>query len=82
VPELRTHDNLAPQTQNKKQAQEEVSWRKVNLALTIVWAIMIPISVVTGWINVVAFVSAISLYANVVSHLAAWRADVPTEEET
>lgn len=55
-------------------------WRKINLALTCAWLAMIPLSIVTGWIYSVAFVSAISLYANVASHLAAWRADVPDEE--
>jgi hypothetical protein len=54
-------------------------WRKINLALTCVWVVMIPLSIMTGWIYSVAFVSAISLYANVASHLAAWRADVPDE---
>jgi hypothetical protein len=57
-----------------------ISWRKVNLALTVAWLLMIPLSVATGWIYSVAFVSAISLYANVASHLAAWRADVPINE--
>jgi len=57
-----------------------VSWRLVNLVATIAWLIMIPVSVATHWVESVVFVSAISLYANVASHLAAWRADVPLEE--
>jgi hypothetical protein len=49
---------------------------KYHLELTLVfaWIIMIPLSIITGWIYSVAFVSAISLYANVASHWAAYRA--------
>jgi hypothetical protein len=61
--------------------EEEVSWRRFNATATAVWLVMIPVAVVTHWVESVVFVSAISLYANVASHLAAWRADVPTEEE-
>jgi hypothetical protein len=46
----------------------------MELSLVIVWIIMIPLSVITGWVYSVAFVSAISLYANVASHWAAYRA--------
>jgi hypothetical protein len=42
---------------------------------------MVPLSIVTGWIYSLAFISAVSLYANIASHIAAWRADVPIEEE-
>jgi hypothetical protein len=51
--------------------------RRLNLVLAILWAVMIPISVMTGWIFSIAFIAAASIYANFVSHLAAWRADVP-----
>jgi len=51
--------------------------RRVNLLLAIAWAAMIPISVMTGWIYSIAFIAAASIYANFISHLAAWRADVP-----
>jgi hypothetical protein len=51
--------------------------RRVNLLLAIGWAAMIPISVMTGWIYSIAFIAAASIYANFISHLAAWRADVP-----
>jgi len=54
--------------------------RKANLVLAIAWAFMIPISVATGWIYSIAFISAASIYANFISHIAAWRADVPDDE--
>jgi uncharacterized membrane protein YhaH (DUF805 family) len=56
-----------------------VTWRRANFWLAVVWALMIPVSVLTGWIYSLAFISAASIYANVASHVAAWRADVPTE---
>ena len=51
--------------------------RKLNFALAVAWATMIPISILTGWIYSIAFIAAASIYANFISHLAAWRADVP-----
>lgn len=39
---------------------------------------MIPVAIWTGWLYSIAFISAVSIYANIASHLAAWRADVPT----
>jgi hypothetical protein len=58
-----------------------VSWRLTNLILTVVWLGMIPVAIATGWIYSIAFISAASIYANVASHLAAWRADVPIEDD-
>jgi hypothetical protein len=57
------------------------TWKHVNLVLVIVWTIMIPVAIITGWLYSLAFISAASLYANIASHLAAWRADVPTPRE-
>lgn len=54
------------------------AWRWINLALAITWAAMLPLSIATGWIYSVAFISAVSIYANFVSHIAGWRADEPT----
>ena len=59
---------------------EFCSWRQTNFVLMIAWLVMIPVSIFTGWIYSLAFISAASIYANVASHLAAWRADVPTDE--
>jgi hypothetical protein len=55
--------------------------RRLNFTLAVVWTAMIPVSVMTGWIYSIAFIAAASIYANFVSHLGAWRADVPTVKE-
>lgn len=34
---------------------------------------MIPISVVTGWVSSVEYVSALSIYALVTGHLSTWQ---------
>ncbi len=60
-------------------------FRTGNLVLTVVWALILPASIVTGLWKSVAFISVISIYACFVSHLTAWRADVlipnPVEED-
>ena len=56
-------------------------WRWINLLLALAWVVMVPVSLETGWIYSVAFISAVSMYANFVSHIAAWRADEPVEAE-
>lgn len=58
--------------------------RRVNGWLTIFWIVMIPVSIVTGWINSVTYVAALSLWALVSGHWAAWQAarvEVKQEEE-
>lgn len=55
--------------------------RRANALLTVFWLAMCPLALATGWIYSVAFVSLVSIYANAVSHLAAWRADVPIGED-
>ena len=42
--------------------------------LTIFWIAMIPISTATGWINSVAYVASLSLWALVSGHWSAWQA--------
>jgi hypothetical protein len=45
---------------------------------------VIPISFITGWINLVTYVSMLSLWALVSGHLSAWQAarvEVRQEEE-
>ena len=42
--------------------------------LTVLWVVMIPVSLVTGWVKSVTFVSALSLWALVASHGAWWAA--------
>lgn len=53
---------------------DPVFMRKINGWLTIFWIIMIPIAVLTGLIQSVAFISALSLWALVSGHWSAWQA--------
>jgi hypothetical protein len=48
--------------------------RRAQGWLTILWVLMIPASLVTGWVKSVTFVSALSLWALVASHGAWWAA--------
>lgn len=48
--------------------------RAVNGWLTIFWIAMIPVSIVTGWVSSVQYVSALSLWALVSGHWSAWQA--------
>lgn len=47
--------------------------RRFHAVATFVWLTMLPVSIATGWIYSLLFVSAISLYANVAAHFAAWQ---------
>ena len=53
---------------------DPVFMRRVNGWFTIGWIVMIPISIVTGWIHSVAYISALSLWALVSGHWSAWQA--------
>jgi hypothetical protein len=53
---------------------DPVFMRRVNGWLTVLWLLMVPLSILTGWIYSIVFVAAISIYANVAGHLAAWAA--------
>jgi hypothetical protein len=58
--------------------------RRVNGWLTIFWLVMIPVSLITGWINSVTYVAALSLWALVSGHWSAWQAarvEVRQEED-
>jgi hypothetical protein len=56
--------------------------RRANYALFVIWLAMVPVSVATGWIYSIAFVSAASIYANAATHWAAARSDAnPREPE-
>src|SRR3977135_3653258 len=48
--------------------------RRVNGWLTIFWIAMIPVSIATGWVNSVVYVSALSLWARVSGPWEAWQA--------
>jgi hypothetical protein len=51
-----------------------VLFKRINGWLTIIWILMIPISIATGWISSVPFISAISIYALITGHLSTWQA--------
>jgi hypothetical protein len=53
---------------------DPIFMRRVNGWLTIFWLAMIPISYALGWLNSVVYVSALSLWALVSGHWAAWQA--------
>jgi hypothetical protein len=53
---------------------DPVFMRRVNGWLTIFWIAMIPVSLITGWVNSVVYVSALSLWALVSGHWSAWQA--------
>ena len=53
---------------------DPVFMRRVNGWLTIFWIVMIPVSIVTGWISKVTYVAALSLWALVSGHWSAWQA--------
>lgn len=53
---------------------DPVFMRRVNGWLTIGWLVMIPISLATGWVRSVTYVSALSLWALVSGHWSAWQA--------
>jgi membrane protein CcdC involved in cytochrome C biogenesis len=53
---------------------DPVFMRRVNGWFTILWVVMIPVSLVTGWISSVSYVAALSLWALVSGHWSAWQA--------
>jgi hypothetical protein len=53
---------------------DPVFMRRLNGWLTIFWVAMIPISLATGWVKSVVYVSALSLWALVSGHWSAWQA--------
>jgi hypothetical protein len=53
---------------------DPVFMRRINGWLTIFWVLMIPISMMMGWLNSVVYVSALSLWALVSGHWSAWQA--------
>jgi hypothetical protein len=57
-----------------KMLEDPVLMRRAQGWLTILWVVMIPLSLVMGWVKSVTFVSALSLWALVASHGAWWAA--------
>lgn len=48
--------------------------RTLNGWLAVFWIVMVPIAFITGWLESVTFVSALSLWALVSGHWSAWQA--------
>ena len=48
--------------------------RRVNGWLTIFWIAMIPLSIITGWVRSITYVSALSIWALVSGHWSTWQA--------
>ena len=53
---------------------DPVFMRRINGWLTILWVVMIPVSIAFGWVQSVVYVSGLSLWALVSGHWAAWQA--------
>ncbi len=53
---------------------DPIFMRRVNGWLTMFWVLMIPVSLVTGWISSVTYVAVLSLWALVSGHWSAWQA--------
>lgn len=53
---------------------DPVFMRRVNGWLAVLWILMIPISLMMGWLDSVMYVSALSLWALVSGHWSAWQA--------
>ena len=53
---------------------DPVFMRRINGWLTMLWLAMIPVSLYTGWVKSVTYVSALSLWALVSGHWSAWQA--------
>jgi hypothetical protein len=53
---------------------DPVFMRRVNGWLAVAWVVMIPVSIATGWVKSVVYVSALSLWALVSGHWSAWQA--------
>src|SRR2546422_697111 len=53
---------------------DPVFMRRVNGWLAMFWIAMIPVSYELGWLKSVVYVSALSLWALVSGHWAAWQA--------
>jgi hypothetical protein len=53
---------------------DPIFMRRVNGWLTLAWLAMIPVSIATGWVKSVVYVSALSLWALVAGHWSAWQA--------
>jgi hypothetical protein len=64
---------------------DPILMRRVNGWLTIAALILVPLSLLTGWIDSLRFVAALSVWALVSGHWSAWQAarvEVKQDEQT
>lgn len=47
---------------------------KIHGWLTVLWFVMMPIALLTGWLESVIFISVVSIYANFTGHFSSWQA--------
>ena len=67
---------------NKSNLQVAIWLRRANGYLTLVWLVMIPVSILTGLRNSVPYLVGLSVYALMVGHFSTWvagRAEVASE---
>jgi hypothetical protein len=50
------------------------AWKIFHAVLTVLWAVMMPVALLTGWVFSIAFISVISIYANFVGHFSSFQA--------
>lgn len=53
---------------------DPVFMRRLNGWLAIFWIAMIPVSIITGWVESVTYVSALSIWALVSGHWSTYQA--------
>ena len=48
--------------------------RRLHAVLTVAWFLVMPVALLTGWVESVVFISVISIYANFAGHFSSWQA--------
>lgn len=48
--------------------------KKFHGWLTVVWAVMMPVALWSGWVKSVIFISVLSIYALFIGHFSSWQA--------
>lgn len=56
------------------QITDSTKWRRLNGWAVVVWAVVLPVAIISGAIYVLAFTAILSVYANWATHLGAWAA--------
>lgn len=51
-----------------------------HLIMTVAWIAMVPVSLATGWVESLIFISACSIYANAASHFSAYEGAAAKKE--